>query len=346
MVIFVFFSKESMRTLKYLFAAFVFVIILGAVVGLFLPSKIEIQRSIEINSSSEQVFETLNSMSNFNQWSPWKNNDPKTVYNYSDHVSGVGSKVIWSYPNSANKGFHEIIESTPYKKIKSKLSFGDSTKDTFATFELVPTKNGTIINWLFEMDSGFNLIKRYSGLAIEDLIAGDFEKGLAQLKHYVEAKNQVTDLNIKIVTLKKQAIYALQIQQPENLEDIANKIGEAFAQILKNFAENRISMSGTPVVITKMDQGQNYHLIAAIPVNQHIEAQSNKMQAQFLPAGKAIQLVHTGSYDKLAKSYEKLNAFAYKNKLKKRADSWEDYISDPTMVKESELITHIYLPVE
>ena len=45
--------------------------LLVTLIGLFLPSKIHVERSIVVNTTPEVPFELLNDLSRFNDWSPW-----------------------------------------------------------------------------------------------------------------------------------------------------------------------------------------------------------------------------------------------------------------------------------
>ncbi|VAW34804.1 hypothetical protein MNBD_GAMMA01-1167, partial [hydrothermal vent metagenome] len=78
-------------------------------------------------------------------------------------------------------------ESENNSYIKTKLFFGKSEHPAYATISLDSKDNGTKVSWVFENDFGYNIFYRYFGLVLEDMIAPDYEKGLQNLKRYVES---------------------------------------------------------------------------------------------------------------------------------------------------------------
>jgi effector-binding domain-containing protein len=337
-----------MRTIKYLILAIVFVVILGAIVGLFLPSEIKMSRSIEVDRDSATVYKVVNSMKQFNHWSPWAEKDPDAVYTYSGPESGVGSKMTWKGNAQVDQGYQIILESSLNQMVKTELSFGSSDRQAIATVTLEEiADNKTKVHWLFEMNAGSNILKRYSGLAIEDLLAPDFELGLNKLKEHVESLPLFDYSMISIESLKATPVYAIRISKDISSDQMAEGVGLAYSKILDFLSENQLPFSGAPLVISEQEDDNSYQLIAALPVEQHLpESGTDEVLALTLPEGKVIQMIHKGSYDTLPKSYEKLNAYVFQNQLRVRGNSWESYESDPVLVAEKDLITHIYLPVE
>jgi len=175
-----------MRTLRYLVLAFLFLILVTAVVGFFLPAKVHLERSIIIKSEPHKVFKVINSLSNFNHWSPWFKKDIKAKYSLSGPVAGVGSKISWIGNNNVGNGSNEIIESVENKYIKTKFLFGKSDQPALSTISLSLETEGTKVTWAFDNDFGYNVFYRYFGFWLEDMIAPDYERGLANLKIYLE----------------------------------------------------------------------------------------------------------------------------------------------------------------
>ena len=62
-------------------------------------------------------------------------------------------------------------------------------------------------------------------------------------------------------------------------------------------------------------------------------------------AGPVVRVRHTGSYRQLGATHRKIAAYLAALGLERNGDAWETYISDPTRVTESELLTDIYYPV-
>jgi len=56
-----------------------------------------------------------------------------------------------------------------------------------ATYTITPEGQGTKVVWGFDTDLGSNPVSRYFGLMFDKMVGGDFERGLAGLKKYVES---------------------------------------------------------------------------------------------------------------------------------------------------------------
>ncbi len=337
----------AMKTLRYIVLALFFLILVAVVVGLFLPSKVHLERSIEINRDKATVFKVINALENFNKWSPWYELDINAEYIVSGPKSGVGSKLEWHGNESVGDGVNEIIESVENDHTKTKMFFGKSDAPAYSIMSLQQNGDKTKVTWAFENDFGMNVFYRYFGLVIEDMIAPDYEKGLQKLKTYVESlpKNDFSALSI--VTTPAQAVYTFESSAKIGEDDVSKIIGEAYQKIIRFLVANNIEMNGTPKIINLNFDEKNFEFLAAIPVNKNDKKdESAAIKSMQMYAGKAVKLIHKGSYKNFKKSYEVLNEYLTYNKLQRNGQSWEDYVTDPTKVAETDLITYIYQPIK
>lgn len=182
-----------MKVLKVFLAILILIIASFFIVGAFLPAKTKVERSLIINGSVETVFNKLNSFKEFNTWSPWAAKDQTTEYIYSGAESGVGAKMEWrSNHSEVGSGSQEIIESTPYETVTVSLKFDGQSGDAKAQYFLLPVMHSgkpmTRITWSLYLDNESNIIGRYFGLMMDDLIGKEYEKGLDNLKEILEPK--------------------------------------------------------------------------------------------------------------------------------------------------------------
>ncbi|HHL31304.1 MAG TPA: hypothetical protein ENJ41_01875, partial [Oceanospirillales bacterium] len=176
-----------MRTLRYLVLALLFLLLVVVTVGFFLPSKVHMQRNIAINRDKASIFAVINSLENFNHWSPWYQYDINAEYILSGAKAGVGSKLSWQGNDKVGTGSNEIIESVLDDHIKTKFYFGKSENPAYSIISITEKNNHSEVTWAFESDFGYNVFYRYFGLVLEDMIAPDYERGLTNLKKYVES---------------------------------------------------------------------------------------------------------------------------------------------------------------
>lgn len=174
-----------MKFLKRASLILVVLLITLTVVGFFLPQTVHVERSAIIDHNINTVYEKVNSMQSFNQWSPWASIDPKAEYTFSGPLSGEGSKMEWSSESSeVGVGSQSIIESRYPNLVKTELYFGEDPNPGFATFELEELSiNQTQITWSFDVDFGNNIIGRYFGLFFDGMLGEKYDKGLQNLKN-------------------------------------------------------------------------------------------------------------------------------------------------------------------
>jgi len=336
-----------MKTLRYIVLALIFLILVTVVVGFFLPAKVHLERSIEIKRDKAAIFKVINAFESFNKWSPWYDLDVNAQYIISGPQSGVGSKLEWHGNQNVGSGVNEIVESVENNYIKTKMFFGKSEAPAYSIVSLKQQGNSTKVTWAFENDFGMNVFYRYFGLVIEDMIAPDYEKGLSKLKTYMESLPKHDFSPISIVTTKAEPVYTYESSATIGQDDISKIIAESYQKIIGFLVTNKISMNGVPKIITLHFDENNFQFLAAIPVsNNDFEDSLGTIKQAQMYAGKAIKLIHKGSYKNFKESYEVLNEYIAYNKLERNGDSWEDFVTDPISTSEAELVTHIYQPIK
>jgi hypothetical protein len=178
-----------MKFLRNLFIVIAVIAVVLIVVGFFLPQTAHVERSIVVNASPDTVFQEVNTFEEYNDWSPWFKRDPDAVYEYSGADSGVGAKMSWKSDDpQVGNGSQEIIESTYPKHVKMELFFGEDPKPGYASFNLKELgPNQTELTWSFDADFGNNIIGRYFGIFMDDMLGPDYEQGLESLKAKIES---------------------------------------------------------------------------------------------------------------------------------------------------------------
>jgi hypothetical protein len=180
-----------MNVLKKVLVALGIIVAILIFIGFMLPSKMHVQRSINIETPASIVFPYVNDLKMFNQWSPWARVDPDTQYTFEGPGSGVGARMLWGSENpGVGSGFQEITASEPNRRVEVVLDFGDQGTG-YSYYDLKPDGDNTIITWGFDTEFGYDLVGRYFGLMMDGLVAAEYDKGLANLKALVENKNNV-----------------------------------------------------------------------------------------------------------------------------------------------------------
>jgi hypothetical protein len=164
-------------------------ILAGALVGLVAiqPNDFRIARTIAINATPEQVFDHVNTMKSWEQWSPFHQLDPEMKQTYVGPPAGVGASYTWAGNKNAGEGRSTIVASNPHESVQFKLEFYKpfkATNDVQFTFE--PQGEQTVVTWA--MSGKKNFVFKAMGLVMDcDKMCADmFDKGLASLKEVAE----------------------------------------------------------------------------------------------------------------------------------------------------------------
>ncbi|NVM03699.1 MAG: GyrI-like domain-containing protein [Candidatus Helarchaeota archaeon] len=125
-------------------------------------------------------------------------------------------------------------------------------------------------------------------------------------------------------------------------------IGEIMGQIFKpDNQRERVTIVGPPMYICH-DKGYNdvdADIEIAVPITGRINVEKD-FEVKYLPSGKVVSTIHTGSYSNLGEAYTRLFEYARKNGLKIGGLTREIYLTNPKEKPENELLTEIQLPID
>lgn len=155
------------------------------------PSAFTVSRSATIAAPAAAVFAEINELMKWNAWSPWAKKDPAARTAYAGPASGVGSKFAWSGNKDIGEGEMTIVESRPVERVGLQLDFTKPfAGKSDVAFDLKPEGAGTVVTWSLTGNHGFveRAFMAMMGVNMNDMVGGDYEKGLASLKAVVEAK--------------------------------------------------------------------------------------------------------------------------------------------------------------
>lgn len=175
------------RALRWLGLIIVGVIAVAIVVAFILPRHAIVTRSVEIAAPPSAVFPLVGDLRRFNEWSPWADIDPKTVYTFTGPIDGVGQTLNWeSDDKRVGTGSMSIAAIEPDSRVDMEIVFAEQG-NALASLVLEPAGAGTKVTWGLDTDLGFNPIGRYFGMMMDGMVGPDYEKGLARLKAVAEA---------------------------------------------------------------------------------------------------------------------------------------------------------------
>jgi effector-binding domain-containing protein len=336
---------------KKILYSIVITIFILLVLGLFLPREVHVERHITIQRPAATVFTVLNSYHHFSSWSPWTDRDPAAVTQISGPEHGVGARMSWhGDPRLVGSGWQEITESQPYSLLRMHLEF-DQEGAAESFFVIDPTASGVRVTWGFDTDllegqSGFGgLLARYFGLFFDRWIGTDYDRGLARLKSLVESMPAAdfAGLEVQMADAEAHDILYVRTRQDGDADDVGPDLAAAYREITAFMAQHTIERTAQPMAIMRVDRGNRYELLAAIPVVPRDIEPSGRIEWGRSPAGRAVRVTHHGPYQGLPGSYDRLAAWMAAHGMAAGPVSWEHYISDPNETDPADLITHVYM---
>ena len=177
-----------MSIFKKIFTALTVGLLLIIVIGLFLPSKRYLERSITIYTPPSAVFEEVNSLKKWEKWSPWRDIDPRAMAKYEGPEAGIGCTMSWSSDHpKVGKGTQRIVVSEPNQHVVMHMNFAGWDGTVTAGWKFEEQAEGeTHVTWSNDSDNKGKLLNKYMDLIIYPELRKNYAQGLKNLKTHVE----------------------------------------------------------------------------------------------------------------------------------------------------------------
>lgn len=172
----------------FLALAFVALLLFIAIAGQ--PDEFVISRRTKMAAPPALVFPRVNELRNWEAWNPWGKLDPNCQMTYAGPPAGVDASYAWTGNSKVGAGRNTITESRPGELVRLRLEFFKPMTATHtAEFTFQPEGSQTVVTWAMSgKNSGGGKIFVFF-MNCDKLIGKQFEKGLAQLKSLVEARD-------------------------------------------------------------------------------------------------------------------------------------------------------------
>ena len=170
-------------------------IALGVVVVVLLvaiasrPSTFRVVRSLLIPAPANAVFTQVNDFHAWAGWSPWEKLDPAMKKTFSGAPTGAGSVYTWEGNDKVGQGRMTLEKSDRPSAIYITLEFVKPFAATNRSeFAFTPEGADTRVVW--SMSGKNNFMAKAAGMFMnmDQMVGGDFEKGLAALSTTAQAQ--------------------------------------------------------------------------------------------------------------------------------------------------------------
>ncbi|RBP36140.1 polyketide cyclase/dehydrase/lipid transport protein [Roseimicrobium gellanilyticum] len=151
------------------------------------PDDFQVSRSTTIAAPAPVVFEQVNNLKKWNDWSPWAKRDPNIKLTYTGPEAGKDATYAWTGNHEVGKGQMTITNSVPNEKVEFRLEFLEPFAATnTAAFNFAAEGDKTKVTWT--MAGKNNLVGKVmcTIMDMDKMIGGDFEAGLSSMKAIAE----------------------------------------------------------------------------------------------------------------------------------------------------------------
>ncbi len=326
-----------MRALKIIGIILLVLILLFLLIGIFLPSDVEVGVKKTVNAPAKTIFKQVNTMKNWAKWTPFNEDEPEMEVTYE----GIGEGAIQAWVSDDDSGTLRIIESIPYEKIVTDIVFEVGGKVN-GHWNFMQAGDSTNVTWkvkFFDLPYPFG---RYLGLFINGMMEPYMEKGLNNLKELSESLPPYPEVE----EVEVEAKTALVIKDTVSMKEMEQKMGYIFGKLIQFMNSKRMKPAGPPFTLYYDWTPDESFLAAGFPINKKCKG-SGEIEAIVIEPTKAAKVVYVGPYDDMMIAYETLEEYVEEFDKTMSGAPWEEYITDP--VKEpdsSKWITYIYFPIE
>ena len=304
---------------------------------------------MDIDAHPATVFALVNDFRRVALWSPLLETDPNARVVHSGQTRGIGAAMTWD-GTIIGTGTEIITDSRPFEHVATSINPGESG-EARTWFDLSGNGGTTTVTWRFETDYGFNVVGRMFGIVFAGVVYRDYEQGLASLKDLAETfpSADFSDLEIEQLVVEAVQIAYLPTTSVPEPAAISEAMGDAYFEVLSFIDRHGLNEAGAPLSITRSFSGSELLFDAAIPVrgvSDTTPRDSASVRIGETYSGNVIRVRHIGSYRTLGATHRKIAAYLAALGIERTGDAWESYVSDPTRVPESDLLTYVYYPIE
>ncbi len=332
-----------MKTLRRILLIILCIALMLVAIGFLLPGNIHVERRMLINASRNRIFTEINTLRNWQNWSPWLTEDTSMQLFFTGPESGVGAGYNWSSKNNTiGQGSLSITSSVPLDSVKVIMDYGENGKAT-GTFILQKYDHNTLLTWSFDSRIGMHPVSRWIGLFSDYLIGPDLEKGLINLELYLKDINITNEYAIEESDVPARIF--ISVRDTASPKTITNKLTGMFKNISLFLKRRDLTPTGSPVAVFHDYTNRYFDIEACMPVASIVQVPEG-VNCSVKAAQKTIMIQYFGSYKLISGAYTALQTYITDNELQVTGAGWEEYVTNPNTEPDSTMWqTNIYFPV-
>lgn len=338
-----------MKVLKFLVFLILIVVIGGAIYFGAKDGSYDINESKTIKAPTELVFNTVNDYKTWEEWGPWKAQDPQMTFSYPEQTSGLGSGYSW---DGQLKGSIETTNLIANTSLEQDLTLDTSrgARDPKMYWSFEPQENGaTIVNWGMRgehtfMDKVYYALK---GIEYDKGVKEMHQKGLEAIETYVLKEMSSFSISESTLTEYGGGFYLYKTSSASS-NNISTIMGQNYGEIMSFAAKNNIAPAGMPFTIYIEMSSGGVVMSNAIPVREKVAiAGDTNILSGYLPTTKVVKTTLKGDYTYLSQAWDKALQYVTQYELEmSNLKPFEIYTNDPgNFPNPADWTTDLYIPI-
>ena len=336
-----------MRILRIILISLAALIGLALIASLLTAKEVTTSRSIVINAPQEVVFNTVNNLKSWEDWSPWKEMEPDMQISYGASTVGEGASYSW-VGEETGSGTMSIAASNPSESITTLVEFdGQGNADGEWTFEQTP--EGTQTTWGFhsKFPVPFNLMLLF--MDIEKFVGKDFERGLTLLKEKIESEtmNNPTTNGFDIQTVDLPLHHFVGVKETVSMDEMGDHYQTILPKVYEAVQKAGLESAGQPCNLYYTWDEEKGETEMALSIPTKGAAAVDGYTSLEVPQQKALLIEYYGAYEGLKDPHMAIGEYMEANNMEFIAPCIEQYETDPTTEPDtSKWLTRIYYPIK
>jgi len=332
-----------MRTLKSILLIILIIIVSAFGIGYLLPRTALVTRSMLVHGSTDQVFDQINVIKNWENWSPWSHLNGQANIKYSGPEEGSKASFAWiSQSDKIGGGQISIINSYPYDSVIFSLNFGDRG-NALGKFLFTKSGNETLVTMTMSSDLGNNPVNRYLGLFLNRFAGNDFDKSLMNLQNFIALRPD-THPKFNIFETDLPACVTISFRDTCNSRSINAKLTSKYKELFNIIKQKNLKVTGEPFILYYEVTPELIDYEACIKVSDMTRLSDTTFKLQQIPQRHVLCIKYLGAYNGIFQAYRDVEKYAAINKLMLVKPVAEEYATDPSLEKDTSLWqTNIYI---
>lgn len=171
---------------KFLIAVLLLIVVLLGV-GMVLPTDYSLSRSVVITGDVAKVHRFVGDLKRWEEWTPWKENDPSLVVTYGPTTTGIGASQSWT--GEDGNGELTFVGFDPNVGIDYSMAIimEETRMPASGSIQYKSVAGGTEVTWSMKGDmKGMGIVAGWFATLSDSLMGPLFDQGLNKLKAVVE----------------------------------------------------------------------------------------------------------------------------------------------------------------